>query len=72
MAGPPRLDLLYADIEDPAVPQAETVETFAALVAEGTVLARLIGAEVPVILASRGAVPRTGRRAGRLPSARRA
>jgi aryl-alcohol dehydrogenase-like predicted oxidoreductase len=32
-----RLDLLYAHIEDPAVPLAETVEAFAALVAEGTV-----------------------------------
>jgi aryl-alcohol dehydrogenase-like predicted oxidoreductase len=32
-----RLDLLYAHIEDPAVPLAETVEGFAALVAEGTV-----------------------------------
>jgi aryl-alcohol dehydrogenase-like predicted oxidoreductase len=32
-----RLGLLYAHIEDPAVPLAETVETFAALVAEGTV-----------------------------------
>jgi hypothetical protein len=31
-----RLDLLYAHIEDPAVPLAETVEAFAALVAEGT------------------------------------
>ena len=35
--GMPRLDLLYAHIEDPAVPLAETVEAFAALVAEGTV-----------------------------------
>jgi aryl-alcohol dehydrogenase-like predicted oxidoreductase len=32
-----RLDLLYAHIEDPKVPLAETVEAFAALVAEGTV-----------------------------------
>jgi aryl-alcohol dehydrogenase-like predicted oxidoreductase len=32
-----RLDVLYAHIEDPAVPLAETVEGFAALVAEGTV-----------------------------------
>src|ERR1700733_335953 len=32
-----RLDLLYAHIEDPAVPLDETVEAFAALVAEGTV-----------------------------------
>src|SRR5690242_1756046 len=32
-----RLDLLYAHIEDPAVPLAETVEGFAELVAEGTV-----------------------------------
>src|SRR5580693_3334929 len=32
-----RLDLLYAHIEDPAVPLAETVEAFAALVDEGTV-----------------------------------
>jgi len=31
------LDLLYAHIEDPAVPLAETVEAFAALVAEGAV-----------------------------------
>ncbi len=35
--GMDRLDLLYAHIEDPAVPLAETVEAFAALVAEGTV-----------------------------------
>jgi aryl-alcohol dehydrogenase-like predicted oxidoreductase len=35
--GLPRLDLLYAHIEDPAVPLAETVEAFAGLVAEGTV-----------------------------------
>ncbi len=35
--GMPRLDLLYAHIDDPAVPLAETVEAFAALVAEGTV-----------------------------------
>ena len=35
--GMPRLDLLYAHIDDPAVPMAETVEAFAALVAEGTV-----------------------------------
>jgi aryl-alcohol dehydrogenase-like predicted oxidoreductase len=32
-----RLDLLYAHIDDPAVPLGETVEAFAALVAEGTV-----------------------------------
>ena len=32
-----RLDLLYAHIDDPAVPLAETVDAFAALVAEGTV-----------------------------------
>ena len=32
-----RLDLLYAHIEDPVVPLAETVEAFAELVAEGTV-----------------------------------
>jgi aryl-alcohol dehydrogenase-like predicted oxidoreductase len=32
-----RLGLLYAHIEDPAVPLAETVEAFAALVAEGSV-----------------------------------
>jgi len=31
------MDLLYAHIEDPAVPLAETVEAFAALVAEGAV-----------------------------------
>ncbi|MGV9759983.1 aldo/keto reductase [Streptomyces tricolor] len=35
--GVERLDLLYAHIEDPAVPLEETVEGFAALVAEGTV-----------------------------------
>jgi aryl-alcohol dehydrogenase-like predicted oxidoreductase len=35
--GVDRLDLLYAHIDDPVVPQAETVEAFAALVAEGTV-----------------------------------
>src|SRR5215472_14592984 len=35
--GMSRLDLLYAHIEDPAVPLAETVEAFAGLVAEGTV-----------------------------------
>ncbi|MFD7872650.1 aldo/keto reductase [Streptomyces sp. NPDC059766] len=35
--GMERLDLLYAHIEDPAVPLAETVEGFAALVAEGAV-----------------------------------
>ncbi|MGQ4420068.1 aldo/keto reductase [Streptomyces sp. SAS_269] len=35
--GVDRLDLLYAHIEDPAVPLAETVEGFAALVAEGSV-----------------------------------
>lgn len=35
--GMDRLDLLYAHIEDPVVPLAETVEAFAALVAEGTV-----------------------------------
>src|SRR5215470_8162967 len=35
--GMSRLDLLYAHIDDPAVPLAETVQAFAALVAEGTV-----------------------------------
>ena len=35
--GMSRLDLLYAHIDDPAVPLAETVEAFAALVAEGTI-----------------------------------
>ncbi|MEE1740182.1 aldo/keto reductase [Streptomyces sp. BE147] len=35
--GTERLDLLYAHIEDPRVPLEETVEGFAALVAEGTV-----------------------------------
>ena len=35
--GVSRLDLLYAHIDDPAVPLAETVAAFAALVAEGTV-----------------------------------
>jgi aryl-alcohol dehydrogenase-like predicted oxidoreductase len=35
--GMARLDLLYAHIEDPKVPLGETVEAFAALVAEGTV-----------------------------------
>jgi aryl-alcohol dehydrogenase-like predicted oxidoreductase len=35
--GTGRLDLLYAHIDDPKVPLAETVEAFAALVAEGTV-----------------------------------
>jgi aryl-alcohol dehydrogenase-like predicted oxidoreductase len=35
--GMSRLDLLYAHINDPAVPLGETVEAFAALVAEGTV-----------------------------------
>ncbi|MGH3287398.1 MAG: aldo/keto reductase [Streptosporangiaceae bacterium] len=35
--GMSRLDLLYAHIEDPAVPLAETVAAFATLVAEGTV-----------------------------------
>lgn len=35
--GTDRLDVLYAHIEDPAVPLTETVEAFAALVAEGTV-----------------------------------
>jgi aryl-alcohol dehydrogenase-like predicted oxidoreductase len=35
--GVARLDLLYAHIEDPAVPLAETVAAFGALVAEGTV-----------------------------------
>ena len=35
--GMDRLDLLYAHIDDPAVPLAETVEAFAALVAEGAV-----------------------------------
>ncbi|MET9017907.1 aldo/keto reductase [Streptomyces olivaceoviridis] len=37
LLGVDRLDLLYAHIEDPDVPLAETVEGFAALVAEGTV-----------------------------------
>jgi aryl-alcohol dehydrogenase-like predicted oxidoreductase len=35
--GMDRLDLLYAHIDDPAVPQLQTVEAFAGLVAEGTV-----------------------------------
>ncbi|MGI5193034.1 aldo/keto reductase [Streptomyces sp. CA-288835] len=35
--GVDKLDLLYAHIDDPTVPQQETVEGFAALVAEGTV-----------------------------------
>jgi aryl-alcohol dehydrogenase-like predicted oxidoreductase len=35
--GMSRLDLLYAHIEDPAVPLAETVAAFAALVADGAV-----------------------------------
>jgi aryl-alcohol dehydrogenase-like predicted oxidoreductase len=35
--GVDRLDLLYAHIDDPAVPLAETVQAFAALVAEGAV-----------------------------------
>jgi aryl-alcohol dehydrogenase-like predicted oxidoreductase len=35
--GMARLDLLYAHIDDPAVALSETVEAFAALVAEGTV-----------------------------------
>jgi len=35
--GVDRMDLLYAHIEDPAVPLAETVEAFAGLVAEGSV-----------------------------------
>ncbi|MYU25056.1 aldo/keto reductase [Streptomyces sp. SID8352] len=35
--GVERLDLLYAHIDDPTVPQEETVEAFGALVAEGTV-----------------------------------
>jgi aryl-alcohol dehydrogenase-like predicted oxidoreductase len=35
--GVSRLDLLYAHIEDPKVPLAETVAAFGALVAEGTV-----------------------------------
>jgi aryl-alcohol dehydrogenase-like predicted oxidoreductase len=35
--GMPTLDLLYAHIEDPATPLAETVEAFAELVAEGSV-----------------------------------
>ena len=35
--GMDRLDLLYAHIEDPAVPLAETVEAFAALVTDGAV-----------------------------------
>ncbi|MFF8905156.1 aldo/keto reductase [Streptomyces olivaceoviridis] len=37
LLGVDRLDLLYAHMEDPAVPLAETVEGFAALVAEGAV-----------------------------------
>jgi aryl-alcohol dehydrogenase-like predicted oxidoreductase len=32
-----RLDLLYAHIDDPSVPQSETVSAFASLVADGTV-----------------------------------
>ncbi|GAB2987970.1 aldo/keto reductase [Streptomyces pseudoechinosporeus] len=35
--GVPKLDLLYAHIEDPTVPLRETVEAFAELVDEGTV-----------------------------------
>lgn len=35
--GMSRLDLLYAHIDDPAVPLGETVEAFAALVTDGTV-----------------------------------
>jgi aryl-alcohol dehydrogenase-like predicted oxidoreductase len=35
--GMDRLDLLYAHIEDPTVPLAETVQAFAGLVTEGTV-----------------------------------
>jgi aryl-alcohol dehydrogenase-like predicted oxidoreductase len=35
--GVERLDLLYAHIDDPTVPQRETVEGFAELVADGTV-----------------------------------
>jgi aryl-alcohol dehydrogenase-like predicted oxidoreductase len=35
--GVPRLDLLYAHIDDPVVRLSETVEAFAALVTEGTV-----------------------------------
>lgn len=35
--GVERLDLLYAHIDDPTVPQQETVEGFAALVEDGTV-----------------------------------
>jgi len=35
--GVPRLDLLYAHIDDPRTPMAETVQAFAELVAEGTV-----------------------------------
>jgi aryl-alcohol dehydrogenase-like predicted oxidoreductase len=35
--GVEKLDLLYAHIDDPTVPQRETVEGFAELVAEGTV-----------------------------------
>ena len=35
--GVARLDLLYAHIDDPKVPLGETVEAFAALVADGTV-----------------------------------
>ncbi|HEY3873049.1 MAG TPA: aldo/keto reductase [Actinocrinis sp.] len=37
LLGVDRLDLLYAHIEDPTVPLAETVQGFADLVAEGTV-----------------------------------
>jgi aryl-alcohol dehydrogenase-like predicted oxidoreductase len=35
--GVPRIDLLYAHVEDPSVPLDETVAAFAELVAEGTV-----------------------------------
>jgi aryl-alcohol dehydrogenase-like predicted oxidoreductase len=37
LLGVERLDLLYAHIEDPTTPLEETVEAFAALVADGTV-----------------------------------
>jgi aryl-alcohol dehydrogenase-like predicted oxidoreductase len=37
LLGVPKLDLLYAHVEDPAVPLEETVTAFAELVAEGTV-----------------------------------
>jgi aryl-alcohol dehydrogenase-like predicted oxidoreductase len=35
--GVSRLDVMYAHLEDPSVPLAETVEGFAELVAEGAV-----------------------------------